>query len=115
MQDYEIIDFLAKHLVPGYSEDDIVLEVVILIGTMAQDKRASNLMANTSLIPALVELLLRIADFISVSNTSQKNKKMTKLFYKLFSPFSDYFNTKKVAYTYCKTQVIPFSTAILTT
>lgn len=64
MQDYDIIDFLSKHLVPGYSEDDIVLEVVILIGTMAQDKRASNLMANTSLIPALVELLLRTSNCV---------------------------------------------------
>ena len=59
IQEHELLDFLAKHLVPGYSEDDIVLEVIILIGTMCQDKKAATLMTNSSVIPVLVELLLR--------------------------------------------------------
>jgi hypothetical protein len=56
-----MLDFLAKHLVPGYSEDDIVLEIVIVIGTMSVDKRAAIMFANSPVIPSLIDLLLRKA------------------------------------------------------
>ena len=54
------MDFLSRHLVPGYSEDDIVLEVIILIGTAASEKRCAKMIANSSIIPALADTLLRM-------------------------------------------------------
>ena len=39
LTDYDMVSFLHKHLAPGASEDDIVLEIVIFIGTCIQDPR----------------------------------------------------------------------------
>ena len=35
------MEFLCAHLVPGEVEDDIVLEVVIFVGTLCTDKTAT--------------------------------------------------------------------------
>ena len=41
-----LIEFLHKHLVPGFSQDDVVLEVVLLIGQMCLDEDAARLLAS---------------------------------------------------------------------
>ena len=42
---------------PGSAEDDLVLEVVILIGTVCNDDACSKLIADEGIIQSLIELL----------------------------------------------------------
>eukprot|EP00294_Goniomonas_avonlea_P008312 CAMPEP_0114554636 /NCGR_PEP_ID=MMETSP0114-20121206/8318_1 /TAXON_ID=31324 /ORGANISM="Goniomonas sp, Strain m" /LENGTH=691 /DNA_ID=CAMNT_0001739701 /DNA_START=77 /DNA_END=2149 /DNA_ORIENTATION=+ len=55
--DYDLINFLYKHLAPGFSEDDIVLEIIIFIGTAANDSDCAPILANSRLVSALYELM----------------------------------------------------------
>jgi hypothetical protein len=55
--DYDFLNFLQQHLQPGFSEDDIVLEVVIFIGTCANDPKCSPILATSRLIQALYDLM----------------------------------------------------------
>jgi hypothetical protein len=66
MEEHALVDFIAQHMVPGYSEDDIVLEVVILVGTIVQDEKSAKLITNSSIIKSLVELLLRKFDWFYI-------------------------------------------------
>lgn len=44
-------------ILPGAAEDDLVLEVVIMIGTVSMDDSCAALLAKSGIIPALIELL----------------------------------------------------------
>lgn len=54
-------DILMKVFYPltflGAAEDDLVLEVVIMIGTVSMDDSCAALLAKSGIIPALIELL----------------------------------------------------------
>ena len=52
-----LLDFLMTHLQPGFADDDLVLECVQLLGTLALDPRAAPLLAHGHLIRALTQLL----------------------------------------------------------
>ncbi|TMS19950.1 Kinesin-associated protein 3 [Larimichthys crocea] len=41
----------------GSAEDDLILEVVIMIGTVSMDDSCAAMLANSGIIPALIELL----------------------------------------------------------
>lgn len=49
-------NFLPSALA-GSAEDDLVLEVVIMIGTVSMDDSCAALLAKSGIIPALIELL----------------------------------------------------------
>lgn len=51
---------------PGSAEDDLVLEVVIMIGTVSMDDSCAALLAKSGIIPALIELLNGKASLTSV-------------------------------------------------
>lgn len=68
--EYDLVDFLSKHLVPGYCEDGILLEVIILIGTTIVDKKCAKIVINSPIVPALVDLLNRM--FIARKLTCRK-------------------------------------------
>mmetsp|Transcript_37348 Transcript_37348/g.90199 ORF Transcript_37348/g.90199 Transcript_37348/m.90199 type:complete len:704 (-) Transcript_37348:31-2142(-) len=57
LTDFDMINFLHKHLAPGASEDDIVLELVIFIGTCIQDPKCAPIFANSHLVAALYDLM----------------------------------------------------------
>lgn len=44
-------------LTPGSAEDDLILEVVIMIGTVSMDDSCAAMLAKSGIIPALIELL----------------------------------------------------------
>lgn len=46
-----------RKLIPGAAEDDLVLEVVILVGTMARDESCATLLAKSGIIQNLIILL----------------------------------------------------------
>ncbi|GMH56687.1 hypothetical protein TrLO_g4274 [Triparma laevis f. longispina] len=56
MKEFNLTSFLSKLLVPGMSQNDVVLECIILIGQMCVDEKASVLLASSSLIRALHDL-----------------------------------------------------------
>ena len=55
--DYDLINFLHMHLAQGASEDDIVLEIVIFIGTCVSDPKCAPIFANSQLVSVLYDLM----------------------------------------------------------
>ena len=52
-----MIEFLHNHLMNGYAEDDIVLECVMLVGTICRNDEIAQTIANSYLIKLLQDLL----------------------------------------------------------
>lgn len=52
-----LLDFVSTHLQPGFADDDIVLECVQLLGTLAIDPKAAPMLAHERLIRNLFALL----------------------------------------------------------
>ncbi|XP_055799658.1 kinesin-associated protein 3a isoform X1 [Salvelinus fontinalis] len=57
LKEYNLVPYLKDHLNPGSAEDDLILEVVIMIGTVSMDDSCAATMAKSGIIPALIELL----------------------------------------------------------
>ncbi|KAM9478547.1 kinesin-associated protein 3a isoform 1-T1 [Salvelinus alpinus] len=57
LKEYNLVPYLKDHLIPGSAEDDLILEVVIMIGTVSMDDSCAATMAKSGIIPALIELL----------------------------------------------------------
>lgn len=57
LQQFRLIPWLRGHLVPGKSEDDLVLEVVMLLGTVASDENCASVLCKADLLLSLIELL----------------------------------------------------------
>ncbi|GCC30965.1 hypothetical protein chiPu_0009419 [Chiloscyllium punctatum] len=57
LKEYNLVPFLKDKLKPGSTEDDLVLEVVIMIGTVSMDDSCAAMLAKSGIIPALIELL----------------------------------------------------------
>jgi hypothetical protein len=62
MHTHSLVPFIRKLLVPGFLQDDIVLEVVILIGTIALDEELGPTLASSHLIAGLKQLLREKCD-----------------------------------------------------
>uniref|UniRef100_A0A3Q4BNN2 Uncharacterized protein n=1 Tax=Mola mola TaxID=94237 RepID=A0A3Q4BNN2_MOLML len=54
---YNLVSYLKDRLKPGSAEEDLILEVVIMIGTVSMDDSCAALLAKSGIIPALIELL----------------------------------------------------------
>ena len=63
IQEYGLINFFEQHLRSGVVEDDILLEVIVFIGTVCQDSNVAPLVANSSLVqvPAHPQLMRKAA------------------------------------------------------
>ncbi|KAM8838685.1 kinesin-associated protein 3-like isoform 1-T1 [Synchiropus picturatus] len=57
LKEYNLVPFLKEKLRHGSAEDDLILEVVILIGTVSMDDACAAMLAKSGVIPALIELL----------------------------------------------------------
>ncbi|XP_043941205.1 kinesin-associated protein 3 [Protopterus annectens] len=57
LKEYKLVPYLKDKLKPGTAEDDLVLEVVIMIGTVSMDDSCAVMLARSGIIPALIELL----------------------------------------------------------
>lgn len=53
----DFLDFVHSNLVSDYSEDDLVLETIMLIGTMCRSEKCADAIANSYVIGMLHELL----------------------------------------------------------
>lgn len=57
IKEYELIPWIKKRLEPGSAEDDIVLDVIILVGTVCNDDACAKMLAESNIIHCLIELL----------------------------------------------------------
>ncbi|GLH01305.1 Uncharacterized protein GBIM_07474 [Gryllus bimaculatus] len=57
MQRFNMIPWITSVLVPGKHEDDLVLEVVVLLGTAASDEGCATLFCKADVLLSLIELL----------------------------------------------------------
>ncbi|EEB13642.1 Kinesin-associated protein, putative [Pediculus humanus corporis] len=56
-QQFELLPWIKNMLIPGKTEDDMVLEIVILLGTAACDEDCAMLMCKEGILISLIELL----------------------------------------------------------
>uniref|UniRef100_A0A3Q1EQ89 Kinesin-associated protein 3b n=1 Tax=Acanthochromis polyacanthus TaxID=80966 RepID=A0A3Q1EQ89_9TELE len=56
LKEYNLVPYLKDRLKPS-AEDDLILEVVIMIGTVSMDDACAAMLAKSGIIPALIELL----------------------------------------------------------
>lgn len=57
LTDYDMLNYIKTKLNPGVAEDDLVLEVVILIGTVSLDDECATVFAREGIIQMLIDLL----------------------------------------------------------
>lgn len=57
LKEYNLISWLKSKITPGTCEDDLILEVVVLIGTVAADEACAELLAKSGILKSLVDLL----------------------------------------------------------
>ncbi|KAL5012631.1 hypothetical protein ScPMuIL_011182 [Solemya velum] len=57
LKEYNLVPWIKSKLQPGSSEDDLVLEVIILVGTVCNDDSCAKLLAESNVIQCLIELL----------------------------------------------------------
>ena len=53
----QLLEFLQRHIVPGYAEDDVILECIMLIGTVTCSEKCAKLVAGTLIVKQLNTLL----------------------------------------------------------
>ena len=53
IEEYNMIEFLHNNLQNGFAEDDIMLECVMLVGTICRNDECAQLIANSYLIKLL--------------------------------------------------------------
>uniref|UniRef100_A0A8C7IMT2 Kinesin-associated protein 3b n=1 Tax=Oncorhynchus kisutch TaxID=8019 RepID=A0A8C7IMT2_ONCKI len=57
LKEYNLVPYFKDRLKPGSAEDDLILEVVIMIGTVSMDDSCAAMLAKSGIIPAIIELL----------------------------------------------------------
>jgi len=53
MEDFHLVNFIPKQLVPGMTQNDVVLEIVILVGVLCSDDKAADMLATSNTIQSL--------------------------------------------------------------
>ncbi|XP_022237019.1 kinesin-associated protein 3-like [Limulus polyphemus] len=57
LKKHNLLHWMEKKLIPGVCEDDLVLEVVVLIGTVVADESCARFIAKSGILKSLIELL----------------------------------------------------------
>lgn len=57
LKEYDLIPWIKSRLQPGAADDDWVLEIVIMVGTVCSDDACARLLADSNIIHLLIELL----------------------------------------------------------
>ncbi|ESP00888.1 hypothetical protein LOTGIDRAFT_140251 [Lottia gigantea] len=57
LREYDLINWIKGKLLPGAADDDWVLQVIILVGTVCSDDGCARLLADSNIIQSLIELL----------------------------------------------------------
>ena len=57
IEKYELVDFFQRFLVPGMSQDDVVLNIIIIVGTFAVEREAARIMVGSPLIRTVHDIM----------------------------------------------------------
>jgi hypothetical protein len=57
LRDQGLLSFCTRMLVPGLAQNDLILEIVLLLGSVATDAQACDILASGTLITTLYQLL----------------------------------------------------------
>lgn len=57
MDEYHLVDWIKSKLKPSSHDDELVLNVVVLVGTLCADDACAEVLAKSDIILTLIELL----------------------------------------------------------
>ena len=57
LKEFEMVDWMRGRLLPNSGEDDLILEIVVFIGTCASDEAAATYLCKSDILPSLIDLL----------------------------------------------------------
>ena len=57
LKEFEMVSWMKTRLLPHTGEDDLILEIVVFIGTCASDEAAAIYLCKSDILPSLIELL----------------------------------------------------------
>ena len=57
LKEFEMVNWMRGRLLPNSGEDDLILEIVVFIGTCASDEAASTYLCKSDILPSLIDLL----------------------------------------------------------
>ena len=57
LKEFEMVDWMRGRLLPNSGEDDLILEIVVFIGTCASDEAAASYLCKSDILPSLIDLL----------------------------------------------------------
>ena len=57
LKEFEMVSWMRGRLLPNSGEDDLILEIVVFIGTCASDESAASYLCKSEILPSLIDLL----------------------------------------------------------
>ena len=57
LKEFEMVNWMRGRLLPNSGEDDLILEIVVFIGTCASDEAAASYLCKSDILPSLIDLL----------------------------------------------------------
>ena len=57
IEKYDMIEFLSRQLLPGSQQDDVVLQIIILVGVFATEREAARVMVGSRLIRTVHDVM----------------------------------------------------------
>lgn len=57
LREYRLVDWIKDMLQPNRAEDDLVLDVIVLVGAVCNDDACANLLSKSGIIEILINLL----------------------------------------------------------
>jgi hypothetical protein len=57
MDEYKLVDWIKSKLKPDAADDELILNVVVLVGTLCADDACAEVLAKSGIIQILIELL----------------------------------------------------------
>jgi hypothetical protein len=67
LREYNLMNYFQRLLVPGLVQNDLLLEIIMLIATIATDPPACSILATGNLIPTLYQLLKEKTDDVEIT------------------------------------------------
>jgi hypothetical protein len=72
LNEYNLVGWIKKKLQPGNAEDDLILDVIVLIGAVCNDDSCANMLSKSGIIEILIEMLNGIDALITYYNINIK-------------------------------------------
>ena len=57
LKEFELVAWMRGRLLPHTGEDDLILEIVVFLGTCASDEAAASYLCKSDILPSLIDLL----------------------------------------------------------